>query len=232
MDAFSPAAFLGIVAVASATPGPSMVLAMEHGMRFGVRGAAVTALGNVAATLVQVLLSLAGLDLLGLGSPALLAGLRHLGALYLAFLGIQALRTRGTALSPQGPLDEPHRAAGPSLRCIPPELAAGAQNLQSPSPTPRRFATAFLVTLGNPKAIVFFVALFPSMLASGPSSFLGLAGLVTSILLITFVCMMLYAGFGQGLMAALGEPRGARVGRWLVGASFMGFAGWMVLHGN
>jgi len=55
------AVFLTTVLIASITPGPSMLLALNHGISFGWRRSLATAWGNVCATGLQCLVSFAGL---------------------------------------------------------------------------------------------------------------------------------------------------------------------------
>lgn len=194
---------LGPVFMATIMPGPSMLLAMDHGLRFGSRRTVPTALGNVAATIVQAAVSLAGLKLVALGSAQVLSAIRLAGVLYLGYLGLQMLRASG----------------GGDLRTAP-----GAE---SPAAGFRRFRQAFFVTLWNPTAYLFFAALFPQFL-DRPS---GLSVLVFGLLLptlgITFTCMMLYARFGQGLVGLLTAPSRARRFRILMGLSFLGLGVWM-----
>ncbi len=176
--AFLPV-FLATVFVASITPGPSMLLALDHGVRHGPRRALATALGNVAATALQCGVSLAGLGVLLSRSAVFFAALRYAGAGYLVWCGVRMM------------------------------LAGAAE----PGPAPERaarglFLQAFLVTLGNPKAIVFFTALFPQFidrqLTPGRA-----AGMLGATLFITFVCMMTYAVAGGRIRALLARRRSA-----------------------
>src|SRR5512142_2277421 len=138
MTAFAPA-FLATVLVASITPGPSMLLALDHGVRHGPRRAVSTALGNVAATALQCVVSLAGLGVVLARSAWFFTTLRHVGAAYLVYCGLKMI------LAGVGDL----------------EAAPGAPRAGRPLGL---FTQAFLVTLGNPKAIFFFSALFPQFI--------------------------------------------------------------------
>ena len=77
------------VFLASITPGPSMLLALNHGVRYGVRRTMATALGNVGATLIQAALSIAGLGTILLHSETAFDVIRWLGAGYLVMMGIR-----------------------------------------------------------------------------------------------------------------------------------------------
>ena len=49
------------VFIASIIPGPSMLLALTHGMQHGAKRTMASAFGNVAVTMVQALISIVGL---------------------------------------------------------------------------------------------------------------------------------------------------------------------------
>ena len=196
---------LGPVLLATLAPGPSMLLALDHGVCFGTRRALATAFGNVAATGVQAALCLAGLHLVALELPWCLGAVRLVGALYLGSLGLQMLRLS-------------RRRDG---------LATPAASASTAS---RRFRQAFFVAFWNPTAYLFFTALFPPFLGSPAGLSRLLLGLILPTLAITFSCMMLYARCGQSLVRFLRSPGRAQAFRWVMGLSFLALGGWMLLR--
>ena len=94
-----------------------------------------------------------------------------------------------------------------------------------------RFRQAAFVTLGNPAALVFFTAFFPPFLGPAWGTGWVVFHLVLPILVVTFLCMMLYARFGQGLVRFLGAPGRARAFRFLLGSGFLGMGGWLAWQG-
>jgi threonine/homoserine/homoserine lactone efflux protein len=194
---------LGPVVLATVLPGPSMLLALDHGLRFGARKASATALGNLAATALQTTLVLAGLQAVALASSRLLTLVRLGGAGYLVWLGLGLLRSS-------------RRGETGSARS---EVAASGTG---------RFRQAVLVTLGNPSALLFFAAFFPPFLERGLGRAWLLVHLVLPILAITFLSMMLYARFGAGLVRLLAGPRWARASRLVLGAAFLAMGAWML----
>jgi threonine/homoserine/homoserine lactone efflux protein len=182
--------FLGTVVVATVTPGPSMLLALGHGARFGVRRSVDTALGNVCGTALQCGASLLGLGLLVAKFGWALGFLRIAGAIYLVWLGLTILFGRGTPRA-----TEPRRAGG-------------------------LFAEGLFVTLANPKAIVFFTALFPQFIDEQLTVARGLAMLVT-VLAITFVSMMLYAWLGTRAQKTAAHPALRQLGKRVLGGVFI-----------
>lgn len=188
------------VFVASIIPGPSMLLALTHGMRYGARRAMASALGNVAVTMVQALVSIVGLGTVLLASETVFLAIKWAGAAYLVYMGVSILIAPGPGISGQ-PLEENGRAGVP-LRKL--------------------FFQSAMVTAGNPKAIVFFTAVFPQFIHTG-SDYLVQCGLMLSVMaVIAFACFMLYAVGGQKIVSVFAR---AWVGRWikrLIGGGFIG----------
>jgi RhtB (resistance to homoserine/threonine) family protein len=146
--------FLTIVlahALAVVSPGPDFAIVLRQSLHHGRRAAIWTAVGIGCGLLVHITYSLLGLGLFLKNSPVVFETARWLGAAYLAWLGVQALRSRprtedidvGRGSSPTGSEGVGHKArpAGPAMR--------GA------------WSTGFIVNLFNPKAALFFIALFP-----------------------------------------------------------------------
>ena len=74
------------------TPGPDMLYVMARSLGQGPRAGIVSALGLSVGYGVHTLLAASGLAALLISAPAAFYAVKVAGALYLAFLGIQALR--------------------------------------------------------------------------------------------------------------------------------------------
>ncbi len=167
--AFSLVAFIGI-----ATPGPTVLLALTNGSRFGMRRACFGMIGAVLSDFVLI-----GAVALGLG--ALLAAsefwftiVKWVGVAYLAFLGVMLLRSRGT-------LDVSLRAGGE-------DGAGSARSL---------LLKSFLVAVTNPKGYLFFSAFLPQFInPAAPQSqqYLILALVFAGV---DFLVMFGYAALGS-----------------------------------
>lgn len=124
--------------LAVASPGPDFAIVLRQSLTHGRRAAVWTSVGIGCGLSVHVAYSLLGLGLLLQRSPAALAAVQYLGAAYLAGVGLQALlRARPRS----GDLDLAASPARPSDRAA--------------------WTTGFLVNVLNPKAALFFIALFP-----------------------------------------------------------------------
>ncbi|QDL94107.1 LysE family translocator (plasmid) [Paroceanicella profunda] len=198
MTPTSYAAFLLICAVQSATPGPSTLLLVNNAIAFGWRRALVALSGDLAAIALLASLSVAGLGALLLAYPTAFLALRLVGAGYVLWLGWTYLRP-----APPLPSDAPARTG-----------AAG--NLRS------LWLRSFGIGFSNPKAVLFFTALFPQVLPPGSGPAL-LALLVATFLLVKLAILGGYA-LGAGRIAKrLRDPRQARIGRTLTGLFFLAF---------
>ena len=193
-------AFCATVFVASIIPGQSMLLALTHGMQHGARRTMASALGNVAVTMVQALVSIVGLGTILLASETVFMVIKWAGAAYLVYMGISILLSSGLGIS------------------------AGKANGETPVKTPLRklFVQSAMVTAGNPKAIVFFTAVFPQFIHPESGYLVQCSLMLALMALIAFVCFMLYALGGQKIVAVFSR---AAVGRWIkrvIGVSFIG----------
>ncbi len=137
---FGQVALAHLLAVAS--PGPDFAIVLRQSLVHGRRTAIWTSVGVGTAILLHVGYSLLGLGLLIRSSAAWFDGLKWAGAAYLAWLGAQALRARPRA-EDVGTAD---------ARAVDEPTARGA------------FATGFFTNALNPKATLFFVALFATVI--------------------------------------------------------------------
>jgi threonine/homoserine/homoserine lactone efflux protein len=145
-------AFVGVSAVVICTPGPDTALTVRNALLGGRRSGVATALGVTAGLCVWTLAASAGLAaVLRASEPAFLA-VKIAGAVYLVFLGAQALLA---AVRTRSAPDEgrPRAEASPWLG----------------------FRQGLFSNLGNPKIAVFFTSLLPQFAPGGHASFAVLA---------------------------------------------------------
>ena len=135
-------AFAGATFLICGTPGPNMLLAMIQGINHGYCKAVTTMLGTMTGMLIILSVSLGGLGALLVASAHAFSILKYIGAAYLIYLGLKTWRAQATSLLP---------AVGPARR-------GGAFT---------RYRTGLLVSLFNPKAILFGIAFFSAIHRSG-----------------------------------------------------------------
>lgn len=158
------------VVIMIATPGPVMLLVASAGLKGGYKHALQTIFGTNFASLVLIGLSILSLKGLLVVNENWLNGIKLLGCLYIAWLGIQIFR-------------EVWQGQG----------STGPQSLQ---PVQGGFRTGFLVGISNPKDIIFFAAFFPQFIGISPNLDLSLVILTISWIVLDFLTLSLaYLGF-------------------------------------
>jgi threonine/homoserine/homoserine lactone efflux protein len=120
------------------TPGPSMLLALYHGGRYGKTRTLATAGGTVVASLILGAISAAGLGVILMASLLAFQLIKWLGAAYLIYLGVNLWRNSTRPVEPVAPERAHHRLS-----------------------TFRMFRQAFWVSLGNPKPIILAINSMP-----------------------------------------------------------------------
>lgn len=127
-------AFVATTFVAMITPGPDMLFVLGCGMRGGPRAGLYATAGVATSEAIHVAVAAAGLAALLTAVPAAFTVVRILGAAYLIYLGVQAIRNRGSL-----PTDE--REVGVSAR--------------------KAYVSGLLTNLLNPKMVTFTIAFLP-----------------------------------------------------------------------
>ena len=124
--------------LAVASPGPDFAIVLRQSLAHGRRTAVWTSIGIGCGISLHVAYSLLGIGLLLKGSAVAFTVLQYAGAVYLTWLGVQALRSQPRAT--------------PGL--------TDCTDIRRPGDR-AAFVTGFLTNALNPKATLFFLALFP-----------------------------------------------------------------------
>ncbi|EJL48665.1 putative threonine efflux protein [Rhizobium sp. CF122] len=199
--AFAAVSFVGI-----ATPGPTVLLAMTNGSRYGVRRAAAGMVGAVLSDFVLIGAVAIGLGALLAASEFWFSALKYVGAAYLAFLGIMMLRSKGTidAALKQG------------------AVAAGG--------TPASIALkSFMVAVTNPKGYLFFSAFLPQFIDPTSPQAAQYAVLALVFASLDFIIMLAYAVFGAQAVRFL-KTKGALWLERACGGALLALAGSLALY--
>ncbi len=187
------------VFVASIIPGPSMLLALTHGMHYGAKRTIASAMGNVTVTLIQASVSIAGLGTILIASETTFQLIKWAGAAYLIYMGINMLCSSKMSLSPS---ELNHSNQWNSLR--------------------RMFLQAAFVTAGNPKAIVFFTAVFPQFIDPNAAYLSQSCILISICAFIAFNCFMIYAIGGQKIVSLFSKATVWKYIKRVIGGTFIG----------
>ena len=136
-------AFAAVVTVLIAIPGPSVLFTISRALTVGRRAALLTVVGNELGLCVQLVAVAFGVGAVVQRSAQVITVIKLAGAVYLVFLGVQAIRHR---------------------RSMAEALAVRA----TPVRPLRAIRDGFVVGVANPKTIVFFVAGLPEFTTTGP----------------------------------------------------------------
>ena len=201
MNTQSLLAFAVVAGLAILTPGPSILLTLRNGASFGARSVMWSALGNICGVFCLSTAAILGLGVM-LKSSALLFGVvKLIGALYLFYVGVRHLFGHSTVLA---------------------EESAHSEN----EPTPSRqalYREAFLTAATNPKAVLFFTALFPQFVnaqAALVPQFFILTGIFMGI---SYTAHMSYALLASRAKGFLLRPALAKWMNRVVGTVFISF---------
>jgi threonine/homoserine/homoserine lactone efflux protein len=194
------AAFLGIAILVIVTPGQDTALTIRNTLVGGRRAGIATGGGVVSGLATWTVASSAGLAALIVASQPLFLAVRLIGAAYLVFLGLQAIR----AAFFLRPSPSPSGGGSGWGQMIPSPSGGGSgwgQMIPSPSGGGSgwglRPLTAFrqglFSNLSNPKIVVFFLSLLPQFVTRGATAFMGLLLLGAIFCTITLTWLTLYA---------------------------------------
>jgi len=140
---FEYAALMLAFGIAAVAPGPDFAMVLRQSIAEGRPAALMTSAGIASAILVHGSYTVLGIGLIVSRSILIFDALRLIGAAYLIWLGISALR----APAPKAP-DTPGTAGRR-------RMSAG-----------RAYVIGFMTNLLNPKAVLFFLSLFTTIVSA------------------------------------------------------------------
>jgi len=188
-------AFVAATTVLMLIPGPNVALICANSIAHGARFGLLTVVGTSAAMALQLALTIAGMTALLAGLAGLFDVLRWAGVAYLLFLGVQAWR-----------------AAPVDLASIPPQ----ARSLRT------ILTRGFLISLTNPKTLLFYGAFMPQFIApqrpAGPQLLLMAATALVLAMTLDSLWALTAARF-RGALAARAKLRNRLTGGLLISAA-------------
>lgn len=200
MDA-NVTAFVGVAALLIIVPGPDTAIVTKNAFLHGRRTALGTALGVNTGLLVWTIATALGLAALVRASELAFTALKVAGAVYLVWLGVQALR------------DARRPASGEPAQTLAPRKALGAA---------AGFRQGVTSDLANPKIAVFFTSLLPQFVTRGApvlEPFLVLGGV---FLVMTTLWLLGFALVASRASSVLRRPRVKRTLDRLTGVVLIG----------
>ncbi|WP_317467399.1 LysE family transporter [Cronobacter sakazakii] len=158
-----------IAALGMLSPGPDFFLVIKNAARYPRSAAMMTAAGVIAGVVTHMTYCVAGIAVVITTTPWLFGALKYVGAAYLVWLGVNALLARGTT-----------------------SLALDGVAQESTS-LKKAFIQGYLCNLLNPKATLFFLAMFTQVLNvnSGLMEKLWYAGIIVALTLVWWPLLVL-----------------------------------------
>ncbi|MBN4096248.1 MULTISPECIES: LysE family translocator [Methylobacterium] len=189
--------------VAAAIPGPGVVALVARALGAGFGAAMAFSLGLILGDLTYLAAAIFGLSLIAEALGAVFVVVRYGAALYLAYLAFRLWRAAGAAARVEGESrDRPWTS----------------------------FVAGLTITLGNPKTIVFYLAILPTLVDLRGVTAADCVTLVVITAAILFAVMTPYAALAARARESLRRPAfRARLNRGAA-AIMAGAAFWTVLR--
>lgn len=186
------------VIILTASPGPSSLLCMTRGLTSGWKSGVYNALGSLTAITSILTLSFTGLGVVILSSELIFNVIKWAGAAYLIYLGVKAFTSK------QEDYDPSNITQTNNLRF---------HNL---------FVSGFVVGASNPKAILFFTALFPQFIDPSMNMVTQYSIFASTFVLFEITWLVFYAYLGSKSSKWIFSSGRAKLFNRLTGGVFIG----------
>lgn len=191
------ATFVGVVALLFIVPGPAVLLTLARSTSGGTRVGMATGAGIAAGDGLHTLAAVVGLSAVLMASAVAFDLVKYLGAAYLVYLGVMAMREQAANVSL------------PSLRPITPA---------------RAFRQAVVAEVLNPKTALFFLSFLPQFTEPSRGSLAAQLLLLGAIFVAMSLAYTSLLAVGAARISGW-LTRRTNLGRWpgrLVGGIYIG----------
>ena len=183
-------------------PGPTILLTVSYALGQGKNTAWATVPGAIVGDFIAMTISLMGAGAVLAASATLFTGLKLIGAGYLIWMGIQMWRSKPMEINTQKVKNVTHR---------------------------KIFKNTFLVTVLNPKGIIFFVAFVPQFVDPAKDTFIQFAILEATFIFLAATSVLMWALLASVMHSKFKEERTQNIvnklsGSFLIGAGFLTLA--------
>ncbi|EDK29538.1 putative homoserine/homoserine lactone efflux protein [Vibrionales bacterium SWAT-3] len=194
--------YLLAVLILTASPGPSSLLCMTKGVQSGFKLSIFTAFGSITAITGILTLSFTGLGVIIASSEVVFNVIKWTGAAYLIFLGWKSLRS-----SQQDYEQLPSQQS---------DSKVVKESIVS------HYVSGFIVGASNPKAILFFTALFPQFIDPSLALLPQFAVFALTFAVMELSWLLVYAYLGAKSSNWLFAKGRAKVFNRVTGGVFIG----------
>jgi len=190
--------YLLAILVLTATPGPSTLMCLSRSVSSGFRASIFSALGSLTAILIILTLSFTSLGVIIASSELIFNIVKYIGAIYLIYLGYKAFTSKEDSY----------------------KLNKSLQN--SKASYRSSYISGFIVGASNPKAIIFFTALFPQFINTNNSLLAQYIIFASTFAILELSFLLIYAYLGAKSSNWLSQKGRAKIFNKLTGGVFIG----------
>ena len=188
--------YVGVAIATILLPGPAVMLTINNSIQRGLLKSIAGILGIALAILIVAFISATSLGIVLASSAVAFNIIKILGAAYLIYMGIKMLRSKVT-----------------NDHSIKKQEASYA----------RCFIEGFLVSISNPKAVIFFMSIFPQFINTSKEYAPQFILLATTFSLLVMVIHSIYALSASAVKSKLSSKKGKSVINKIGGGVFVGF---------
>lgn len=178
------------------SPGPGVLKSITNSLNYGFKSAFVGVLGLSFGVFCVAALSATSVGALLAASETAFNVLKYIGAGYLIYMGIKLWFTPAAALQVETVKPITHR---------------------------RLFIEGMLFQFSNPKALVFFLSVFPQFIDHQHNYVVQFSSLVFTFCALLIVIHTTYAFFAHRVQGFLKPGRGGKLMNRIGGTAFIGF---------
>ena len=184
MDIAGLLVFATALFIAAASPGPGIAAIVARVLGRGTRGAVAFSAGVAVGDVVWLTFAIVGLAALAQAFHGVFLVIKYAGAAYLLYLGYKLWTAPVSATEVQADTSGEHPV--------------------------KLFLAGLAVTMGNPKVMVFYLALLPTLLDLARVTVLGYAELVAVTLGVLGVVFAAYIGLAARARRVFTSPKAIR----------------------
>ncbi|MEJ6476969.1 LysE family translocator [Pseudoalteromonas piscicida] len=197
--------FLGVALATILLPGPAVMLTINNSIQRGFIKSLAGICGVALGIMIVAAVSASSLGIILASSVLAFTAVKFIGAMYLFYLGYKMWRTKG-----ENKIGQP-TAESTIRKC---------------------FLEGFFVSITNPKAVIFFLSIFPQFINVENVFLPQFMLLVFSFSLLVFVVHISYAVFSGLAKAKLSSAKSMAMMNKVSGGVFFGFGAGLVAAGK
>jgi RhtB (resistance to homoserine/threonine) family protein len=199
--------YLVIVVLIVLAPGPDTMVMLKNSLSGGFRGGLLASLGIVTGNALQGSAAALGLGVVIAKSQPVFLTLKWVGAAYLVFLGVQALRFAWRG-----------------------DYEGMAEVRRGKASAFRRFREGFLSNITNPKVLVLYLSILPQFLEPGRTTTWDALVLAYTVAVIGGLWLLALLFFVHRVRAWLKRRRVRRTLDGVTGTALIGFGAALALE--